>query len=33
MEENTFTVIITQEEDMFIAECPEVGTVIVNSDD
>ncbi len=27
MEENTFTVIITQEEDMFIAECPEVGTV------
>lgn len=27
MEENTFTVIITQEEDMFIAECPEVGTI------
>ncbi|MBI2631810.1 type II toxin-antitoxin system HicB family antitoxin [Candidatus Pacearchaeota archaeon] len=27
MEENTFTVIITKEEDMFIAECPEVGTV------
>jgi len=27
MEKNTFTVVIHQEEDMFVAECPEVGTV------
>jgi predicted RNase H-like HicB family nuclease len=27
MEKNTFTVVIHKEEDMFVAECPEVGTV------
>ena len=27
MENRTLTVVIHQEEDMFIAECPEVGTV------
>jgi predicted RNase H-like HicB family nuclease len=27
MENRTFTVVLHQEEDMFVAECPEVGTV------
>ena len=27
MEKNTFTVVLHKEEDMFIAECPEVGTI------
>jgi len=27
MESKTFTVVIQKDEDMFVAECPEVGTV------
>jgi len=27
MEQKTFTVVINKDEDMFVAECPEVGTV------
>ncbi|MEK6850810.1 MAG: type II toxin-antitoxin system HicB family antitoxin [Nanoarchaeota archaeon] len=27
MESRTFTVVINKEEDMFVAECPEVGTM------
>lgn len=27
MNQKTFTVVITKEEEMYIAECPEVGTV------
>ncbi|MEK6824993.1 MAG: type II toxin-antitoxin system HicB family antitoxin [Nanoarchaeota archaeon] len=27
MEKATYTVVLHQEEDMFIAECPEIGTV------
>lgn len=27
MHENTFTAVLHQEEDLYVAECPEVGTV------
>jgi predicted RNase H-like HicB family nuclease len=27
MDSRTFTVVINKDEDMFVAECPEVGTV------
>ena len=27
MENQTFTVVLTKEDDMYVAECPEVGTV------